>query len=410
MPFLIKDVRIFDGESTIENGSVLVQDGKIAHVSPSPIPFSGTTISKPGHTLLPGVIDVHIHANGGTPVALPQALRFGVTTVCDMHNEWYNIQKLHKQREGGDCADLKTTSFAATIDMGWPMPIVLMHDPSPQTQAEVATWPKLKTPADAKQYISDRLAEGVDYIKLMHESGTVMGQTFNKPTLDLQKALIDEAHAHNLFVVAHATCLSDTLEILSLGVDGLTHTFIDQPPTPDLIAAYTKNNAHCNPTLAAMGSGTSEGLATQERFAHDPRVQHLISAEGREQMCHCMSFAKSSSSKCANAYETVRQLKATGVPILVGSDAAGPAVGTAYGLSTHQEMALLVEQCGFTPKEALEAATRVNAERFGFGDRGMIKAGMRADLVLVEGNPLEGLECMLDLRGGVDGGEGLWCV
>ena len=126
--FLIADVRIFDGENTIDNGSVLVEDGKISKVSSSAIEYSGTTLSKPGHTLLPGIVDVHIHANGGNELALPQSLRFGVTTVCDMHNEWPNIQKLRKQMEGGDCADLKTTSFAATIDMGWPMPVVLAHD------------------------------------------------------------------------------------------------------------------------------------------------------------------------------------------------------------------------------------------------------------------------------------------
>lgn len=113
--FLIKDVRIFDGNNTIDQGSVLVKDGKIAQVSPSPIPFDGPTFSRPGHTVLPGLIDAHIHANGGSPVALPQSLRFGVTTVCDMHNEYYNIEKLRRQIEGGDCADLKTTSFAATM-------------------------------------------------------------------------------------------------------------------------------------------------------------------------------------------------------------------------------------------------------------------------------------------------------
>lgn len=82
--FLIKDVRIFDGEDTIEKGSVLVEGGEISKVSSGSIDFSGTTYSKPGHTLLPGLIDTHIHANSASPIALPQALRFGVTTVCDM--------------------------------------------------------------------------------------------------------------------------------------------------------------------------------------------------------------------------------------------------------------------------------------------------------------------------------------
>ena len=79
--FLVSDVRIFDGEQTTENGSVLVENGRISKVSSGPIQFEGTKYSKPGHTLLPGFIDTHIHANGGNEVALPQSLRFGCTTV-----------------------------------------------------------------------------------------------------------------------------------------------------------------------------------------------------------------------------------------------------------------------------------------------------------------------------------------
>lgn len=116
--FLIKDVKIFDGKYIIEEGSVLVEDGRIKQVSAELISFAGTTISKPGHTLLPGLIDCHIHADSGNPTALPQSLRFGVTTVCDMHNEYFNVVKLRKQlEEEPDCADLKEASYAATVDM-----------------------------------------------------------------------------------------------------------------------------------------------------------------------------------------------------------------------------------------------------------------------------------------------------
>ena len=128
--FLLKDVRIFDGEDTIDNGSVLVQNGKISKVSSSSIDYDGKVFSRPGHTVLPGIIDVHNHVDKGNAIALPQALRFGVTTVCDLHNEWHNIEKLKKQIEGGDCANLKYASFSATVDMGWPMPVVLAHDKS----------------------------------------------------------------------------------------------------------------------------------------------------------------------------------------------------------------------------------------------------------------------------------------
>lgn len=185
-----------------------------------------------------------------------------------------------------------------------------------QTLAELATWPKLATAEDAKKYIQDRVNEGVDYIKLMHESGTVMGAEFNKPSIELQKAVIDEAHKAGLMVVAHATCLEDTVEILEAGADGLTHCFIDQMPTERVLEAYKKNKAHCNPTLSAMGSGTEEGKKMQEKFAHDPRVKGMIPEAEQERMCMCMSFAKRAGASFENAFETVKQLKAAGTEIL----------------------------------------------------------------------------------------------
>lgn len=65
----------------------------------------------------------------------------------------------------------------------------------------------------------------------------------------------------------------------------------------------------------------------------------------------------------------------------------------------HQELALFVEACGFTPVEALRSATSGPAKRFKFSDRGLIKEGLRADLVLVEGDPTEDIDHTLDLRG-----------
>lgn len=82
-----------------------------------------------------------------------------------------------------------------------------------------------------------------------------------------------------------------------------------------------------------------------------------------------------------------------------GSDSAGPAVGTAFGLSVHQELYLFVHKAGFTPEEALRAATSVTAKRFKFSDRGRLAEGLNADLLLVEGNPLEDIDATLNIRG-----------
>lgn len=82
-----------------------------------------------------------------------------------------------------------------------------------------------------------------------------------------------------------------------------------------------------------------------------------------------------------------------------GSDAAGPAVGTAFGLSMHQELYLLVHKIGMTPEEALRSATSLNAKCFNFTDRGRLAEGLNADLLLVEGNPLENIDDTLNIRG-----------
>lgn len=122
--FLITDVRIFDGYSNLERGSVLVQDGKIAKVSTSSIEFNGRAISRPGHTLLPGLIDAHVHLDPGNEYGLAQGLRFGVTTQCDLGNALFQIEKLRTMVEEGDCSDLKAAMKSATPEGGWPTPLL----------------------------------------------------------------------------------------------------------------------------------------------------------------------------------------------------------------------------------------------------------------------------------------------
>ncbi|KAF2396938.1 hypothetical protein EJ06DRAFT_482997 [Trichodelitschia bisporula] len=405
--FLLKDVQIFTGETTIPTGVVYVQNGSIAYVGESTpsIPDDTLVISKPGHTVIPGLIDAHIHADKGNPLALRQSLRFGVTTVMDMHNEIPNVVALKRQAasEPNTSADFKTCGISATIDGGWPIPVVTAHDKSEETAAEIATWPKLKTEEDATAYVTQNIADGADYFKLMHESGASLGQSFPKPTIDLQKAVITAAHEKGFVTVAHALCLADHLEVLEAGIDGLTHGFFDAPPTPEVIEAYKKNTAWLNPTLAAIGSLTTEGQGLAEKFAHDPRGGALLGEREKGNLCRCMGFAKEGGT-VKHAYELVKQLKAAGLDIIVGSDSAGPALGTAWGLSLHHELNLFVKECGFTPAEAIRAATAVTAGRFGFADRGLIAPGRRADLVLVEGDVLGDIDASLNLRGVWRGG------
>lgn len=131
---LFKDVHIFDGEIELPRGDVLIEDGVIKKVSTTSLDVpdkSTTVISKPGHTLIPGIIDAHVHAHTDGAILLTQSLKFGVTTVCDMHTETKNIPGLKKlAAEDADAADYKMASEAATIAGGWPEAVVTAHDKS----------------------------------------------------------------------------------------------------------------------------------------------------------------------------------------------------------------------------------------------------------------------------------------
>jgi len=132
--FILSDVRVFTGIDTIESGHVVIKNGLIFAVTagPPPVDTGFPIFSKPGHTVVPGFIDAHMHADKGQELALYQSLKFGVTTVMDMHNETVNVHKLKKlaAEKKDEAADFKAAGVAATIDGGWPMPVVIAHDKS----------------------------------------------------------------------------------------------------------------------------------------------------------------------------------------------------------------------------------------------------------------------------------------
>lgn len=145
---LIKDVRIFDGENEIPNGSVLVENGLIKYVSPGSLEAtdeSTIVLSKPGYTLIPGIIDGHVHTHlDKENTGLAQSLKFGVTTACDMHQEAEDVAAVREEAaRNPDISDFKTSSSAATVLGGWPAAVVTAFD----TSEEVGD--SLETPNDA---------------------------------------------------------------------------------------------------------------------------------------------------------------------------------------------------------------------------------------------------------------------
>ncbi|KAL9075618.1 MAG: hypothetical protein Q9157_003948 [Trypethelium eluteriae] len=399
--FVIQDVRIFTGEEVIDSGFVHVDDGRIVAVgSVRPTTSDAVlTISRPGHTLLPGLIDAHVHSDASHTV-LAQSIKFGVTTVLDMGSKAEDIQYLRGvANERKDYADIRSAQTAAMVEGGWPTPVFLAYDSSPGATAILDSWPKIRGPADADEFVARNVHEGADYTKILHDSGhAVKAGPLPSFSIESQKALVKASHKRGVRCFAHATGLEDTFQVLEAGVDGVMHTIYDKSPSKELAKAYKQCGAFCNPTLGVIATLTGEGDDIRLRLARDPRVTARLDQETLERLAKTIGIGKPGAS-VKYAYESVRMLHKAGIDIICGSDTAHISLGSAYGFSPHHELSLLVHKVELTPREALRSATALTAVRFGFEDRGCIAKGRKADLLLVEGNPLEDIEATLNLRG-----------
>lgn len=368
--FAIRDVRLFDGERFVPDATVHVRDGLIVAAGPDvAVPDGVETIDGRGRTLLPGLIDGHVHTWGE---ARRDALRFGVTTMLDMFSDPRGLPAAKRERADlahADTADLWSAGLLATADGG--------HG----TQYGVVV-PTLATPADADAWVAARVAEGSDWIKIVREDLHVFDAGRTLPTLDAATAaaIIDAAHAHDRMAVVHATAQEAARESVRDGADGLVHVFQDAPADAGFVALAKARGVFVVPTLSVIATFAGR----PQTVSDDPRLRGWLSTAQVQSLGETRRFARPSPALLANALESVRRLHAAGVPIVAGTDA--PNTGTAHGASLHQELQLLAE-AGLSPAQALAAATSVPAREFGLADRGRIAAGLRADLVLVEGDP-----------------------
>ncbi|KAE9382082.1 hypothetical protein N431DRAFT_458622 [Stipitochalara longipes BDJ] len=369
--FILTDVLIFTGDEFIEKGYVEVEEGKIKGFGSGDFPHTSTTeklvISKAGCTLLPGLIDSHIHGLGGNVLSIEQSLRFGVTTVCDMHNEPQQIAKLKQLAARLETkniyADPKCAGTAATIRGGWPEGVYLLHDESAATKSIIDSWPKLTKPSEAEAFVKEQITtSGASYIKLMHELG--------------------DSITVSLLAVGHAFSFQGAVDLLSCGVDGLTHSFIDKPTSNQHIELAKRNNAHHNPTLTVCASQTREGDEIQVKFHNDPLAKRMLFDTTPRQPLGLGN----DESRVENAYQCTKDMYEAGIPMIVGSDSSGQARGSQFGLGVHMEIHAMVHKAGIEVIDVLKGATSLIADRFRFHDRGRIVVGRKADLVLVEGD------------------------
>ncbi|MET9487474.1 amidohydrolase family protein [Nocardia sp. NPDC006630] len=324
-------VRVFDGRELGEPATVVI-DGDVIGTDPG----GAELIDAGGAILLPGFIDAHIHLHG--PQTLTQLADYGVTTGLDMAT--WPPERLAALRKESGASDIRSAGTPLIGAGGMHARVPGMSDAAIITDAD-----------QADRMVAERVAAGSDYVKIVLEAPGGGG-----PDADVAAAVVRSAHARGLRVVAHAASLGAYLTGLDVGADILTHVPREAEVAGADVRRMAEQGGIAVPTLVMM-----EGIA------------NALGSGGIE---YCLA--------------TVGALHAAGVPVLAGSDSndqVGVPFQPEHGAALHRELELLVA-AGLTPAAAIRAATSLPAKHFGLTDRGVIAPGMRADLVLIDGDPL----------------------
>ncbi|MDB4916033.1 MAG: putative hydrolase [Gemmatimonadetes bacterium] len=368
---LFRQVQLFDGEKVHASLDVLISGGKIAAVAAHIKPTMGVVIvDGRRRTLLPGLIDAHVHT---WPQAARAALQFGVTTELDMFMDARVANSLREGQRAGRARERADVFSAGT----------LITAPGGHGTEYGPKIPTLGSADSASVFVNARVREGSDWIKIVYDDGRSSGLSLPVLSEQTLRATIAASKAHRKLSVVHIGSLHDARTAIEAGASGLAHLFTDSVGDVSFAALMKRQRAFAIPTLTVLSVMT--GSDAGARLAHDPRLAPLLSRQDLMALGQSVTKRPGAPIRRYSAAEsTVRVLHRSGVPLLAGTDAGNP--GTAHGASLHLELELLVA-AGLSPIEALRSATSVPARIFSLGDRGTVAVGKRADLLLVDGDP-----------------------
>ena len=388
---VIKNGMVIDGtgDEPIKNGLVVLVGDKISAIGPVSdffIPPETKIIDAKGGTIMPGIINSHVHETASALVRQFYYLNHGVTTVCDLGTPISAFPRFRESRAQG---------YGLTARGFYSGPIINVRDGYPGNDEFL--YPITNT-ISARNAVVDLVGQGADMIKIALDTGNsklpwpaTTPYSIPTMTLDELKALTDQAHASHRLVRVHIG-MENMLDLaLDSGVDVLEHVPL---PTLDHID-FTKETADHFPTLAPSYEAKL-ARAVQNRMIMVPTLDYIIS--------WCESFAMTNERKvlCSKyALTTVHRFHQMGGVIGLGNDALG---GT-RGKMPVPEMQLLL-QAGLTPMQVIQAGTQVAARVCGHADDlGTLEPGKLADVIVVNGNPLNNIRVMEQVTTVILGGQ-----
>jgi imidazolonepropionase-like amidohydrolase len=362
------------GSDPIPDGLVAIRDNRIVFVGQSSefrIPRDALVIDAEGGTILPGVINSHARNVAGAGTRRISFLLDGVTSVCDLGAQLMRMPAFEEEKvNSGPAARGFKAGPIITAPGGYPAPFVgssISYEVQGKDEAELA--------------VHDLHTQGADFIKVALDPGTVSEPW---PVLNLEelRTVVETAHSYGLLVRAHMTDSTMLDMALEAGVDVIEH--VPMPP-----------NSHVDLESMFDDSGNF-------RMPPELETQMLRMIEQRVVLVPTLDVYMGDIEYFGDRYGdadsfmeallgVVRFFHDSGGTIALGNDYSNPGVESEMPLS---EM-ILLRSAGLTPSEVIKAATRQAAYVCGQGNElGTLEAGKLADIIVVEGNPLDDLNAM----------------
>lgn len=367
--FIIKNVHIITGDKTEKfNQNVYVSKGIIEKISDEPMEIKGVQIiDGEGKTLMPGLIDSHIHIQGMNSRSDEDSDRFlaekipeiffegvfpyGVTTIKDMCAPRHFAYKLRDMINKGKITGPELLIVGPNFTTPEGHPANTLGGENPWMRKEMAI--EVSSKDDVTNGIAELKNAGIDFLKMTYQGGDYLYFGKNVPLKKLDKEfmrqIISEGKKNGLKTTAHVFYKEDVRELLEAGIYGIEHGILDEALSADddILKLWKENGARFVPTVNAM------------TYENDPN-------------------------RLPNSIHNLKLIYDAGIPIAMGTDTMLEA-GTEE--SVQHELEYYVE-AGLTPMQAIELATKNGAEHLGIADRkGLVKEGMEADLILLEKDP-----------------------